>query len=37
MCGITEDGLKNLEKEDVLFTEVTNDDKWYRKQTGYCI
>ncbi len=37
LCGIEKDRLNDLEKEDVLFTRIEDDPKWYREQTGYCI
>ena len=37
LCGIDRDRLDHLETEDILFTPVDDDSKWYRFQAGYCI
>ncbi|MBQ6441566.1 MAG: ATP-binding cassette domain-containing protein [Lachnospiraceae bacterium] len=37
LCGIEKEKLNHLEKEDVLFTTLKDDPKWYQEQTGYCL
>ncbi len=37
LCGIEKEKLNHLEKEDVLFTSLKDDPKWYQEQTGYCL
>ncbi len=37
LCGIEKEKLNDLEKEDILFTRLDDDPKWYLDQTGYCI
>lgn len=37
LCGIEDEKLDNLEKEDILFTRIEDDPGWYRQFYGYCI
>ena len=37
LCGISEDRLNYLDREDILFTRVESDPAWFKHQTGYCI
>ena len=37
MCGLEEEQLEHIDKEDVLFTRVESDEQWYHHHTGYCL